>query len=62
MPGDRSGTLTAVLARLKDTDVPTLEWAKGVGKASTFEDWLQRASIRISGLHPALEAFLARAQ
>ncbi|CAK0841897.1 unnamed protein product, partial [Prorocentrum cordatum] len=62
LPGDRTGTLTAVLARLKDTDVPTLEWVKGVGKASTFEDWLQRASIRIGGLHPALEAFWARAQ
>ena len=50
-----------MLNRLKDTDVPKLEFDK-TSKATAFENWLQRAALRIGGLHQKLESFWMAAQ
>ncbi|CAK0805588.1 unnamed protein product, partial [Prorocentrum cordatum] len=57
-----ASSLETVLAKLRDTDIPKLEFTKGAPKAAAFEKWLQRASLRIGGWHRAIEAYWARAQ
>ena len=44
------------MSKLKDTDVPKLEFDK-TSRAAAFETWLQRAALRIGGLHRKLETF-----
>ena len=57
--GDQS--LDHALSKLKDTDIPKLEFTKG-SKSAVYEDWVQRATLRISGLHPEVEFYWIRVQ
>ncbi|CAK0845573.1 unnamed protein product [Prorocentrum cordatum] len=54
--------LAAVLAKLKDGDVPKLAFAAGVNKAHAFEEWVQRAAMRIGGWHPLVDLFWQRSE
>ncbi|CAK0866540.1 unnamed protein product [Prorocentrum cordatum] len=54
--------LEAVLAKLKDGDVPKLAFAAGVNKAHAFEEWVQRAAMRIGGWHPLVDLFWQRSE
>ena len=51
-----SVALSTVLAKLKDSDVPVLEWGSEA-KAKSYEVWVQRVAIKVSGWHPDIEKY-----
>ena len=50
------------MAKLKDGDVPKLVFAAGVNKAHAFEEWVQRAAMRIGAWHPLIDLFWQRSE
>ncbi|CAK0824458.1 unnamed protein product [Prorocentrum cordatum] len=58
-PGDGAAGadagLASVLSRVKGEDVPKLVWSKGTSKASVYEEWMQKSTLKITGLHSTIE-------
>ncbi|CAK0894421.1 unnamed protein product [Prorocentrum cordatum] len=58
-PGDGAAGadagLASVLSRVKGEDVPKLVWSKGTSKASVYEEWMQKSTLEITGLHSTIE-------
>ena len=50
-----------MLAKLKDVDLLKLEVAANQPRASALEDWIQRVTIRVGGLHRMMDGFFRTA-
>ena len=45
---------------MRATDLPSLSWPRGAqhgGRAGSFEGWLQRLTLDLSGLHRLIEEY-----